>query len=521
MTIRKFGRTALVSALVLTILLSITSGTIAWFTDEVSSTSNIVKSGTLEVSMYYFDAETGEWKDASEGTLFDYQLWEPGYTQLRELQITNNGDLAFKFQLSFASDVLPIAGMTNLTDVIDVYYGTDVVPTDLAGVKAGTLAGTLSELMTADSGISFGALLPVGATPLNGEAVEKVDMWVALHMQESAGNEYQNLSVGDGFSVKLLATQYTFEEDSFNNQYDANAEYDTGVPSLDAKLAELKENYPSDATVLPDGMAIDETTETITLSDLDSLLYFAYVLDPAKAYTSSADYQAGHGYNSVWYANAFARKLVLAADFDLEGMVLPNGFGNMSDFAIDGQNHTIKNAKINYTGTGGAGLFVGHNRGLKNLTVENVYVTAPNTVGGPAAIVCSDPNANVDNVIVRNSSVKGGRYTGGVVGYSYGSVTNCTVENCSISGRYKTGGIIGYICNSNNASRSVSGNTLTNVNVVVEDLLSDKTAVVGQVVGNWNSTAGECMNNTLTNVTGATAKIGKIESNCVAGLKQD
>lgn len=518
MTIRKFGRTALVSALVLTILLSITSGTIAWFTDEVTSTSNIIKSGTLEASMYYFDTETGEWKDASEGTLFDYQLWEPGYTQLRQLQITNVGDLAFKFQLSFASDVLPIAGMTNLADVIDVYYGTDEVPTDLAGVKAGTRAGTLSELMTADSGISFGALLPVDPASPN---CELMNMWVALHMQESAGNEYQNLPVGDGFSVKLLATQYTFEEDSFDNQYDANAEYDTGVPSLDAKLAELKENYPSDATVLPDGMAIDETTETITLSDLDSLLYFAYVLDPAEAYTSSADYQAGHGYKSVWYANAAARKLVLDADFDLEGMVLPNGFGNMSDFAIDGQNHTIKNAKINYTGTGSAGLFVGGNRGLKNLTVENVYVTAPNIEKGSAAIVCSDPNANVDNVIVRNSSVKGGRYTGGVVGYNYGSVTNCTVENCSISGRYKTGGIIGFICSSSGEPQYASNNTLTNVNVVVEDLLSGKSAVVGQVVGNWNSVVGECVNNTLINVTGATDKIGKIESNCVDGLVQD
>lgn len=521
MTIRKFGRTALVSALVLTILLSITGGTIAWFTDEVTSTSNIIKSGTLDVSMYYLDTETNKWEDASEGTLFDYQLWEPGYTQLRQLQITNNGDLAFKFQLSFASDVLPIAGMTNLADVIDVYYGTDDVPTDLAGVKAGTLAGTVSELMTADSGISFGALLPVDATPLNGEAVEKVDMWVALHMQESAGNEYQNLSVGEGFSVKLLATQYTFEEDSFDNQYDADAEYDTGVPSLSAKLAELKENYTSDATVLPAGMVIDEDTETITLSDLDSLLYFAYVLDPAEAYTSSADYQNGHGYTSVWYAKASARKLVLDADFDLEGMVLPNGFGNMSDFAIDGQNHTIKNAKINYTGTGNAGLFVGRNRGLKDLTVENVYVTAPNIVEGSAAVVCSDPNANVENVTVRNSSVKGGKYTSIVAAYNYGSVTNCTVENCSVSGRYKAGGIIGYVCTSNNASKSVSGNTLTNVNVVVEDLIPGKSAVVGQVVGNWNSVVGECVNNNLINVTGATDKIGKIESNCVAGLVQD
>ena len=47
MTVRKFGRTALVSVLVLTILLSITSGTIAWFTDEVNSGVNKITAGNL------------------------------------------------------------------------------------------------------------------------------------------------------------------------------------------------------------------------------------------------------------------------------------------------------------------------------------------------------------------------------------------------------------------------------------------------------------------------------------------
>ena len=41
-------------------------------------------------------------------------------------------------------------------------------------------------------------------------------------MQETAGNEYQNLSI-DGISITVYATQDTVESDSFGNDYDKNA----------------------------------------------------------------------------------------------------------------------------------------------------------------------------------------------------------------------------------------------------------------------------------------------------------
>lgn len=47
----KFWRTALVGALVLTVMLSVTGGTIAWFTDTVTSDHNIITSGTLTAAM--------------------------------------------------------------------------------------------------------------------------------------------------------------------------------------------------------------------------------------------------------------------------------------------------------------------------------------------------------------------------------------------------------------------------------------------------------------------------------------
>ena len=53
-------------------------------------------------------------------------------------------------------------------------------------------------------------------------------------MQESAGNDYQNLSI-EGISITVYATQDTVENDSFNNQYDKNATYPV------KSAAELKE----------------------------------------------------------------------------------------------------------------------------------------------------------------------------------------------------------------------------------------------------------------------------------------
>ena len=55
--------------------------TYAWFTDSVTSTGNIIKTGTLDITLEYKDTFDGDWKDASTGAIFDYENWEPGYTR--------------------------------------------------------------------------------------------------------------------------------------------------------------------------------------------------------------------------------------------------------------------------------------------------------------------------------------------------------------------------------------------------------------------------------------------------------
>ncbi len=104
MTKTKTAKALLASVLALVLCLSMLIGTtFAWFTDSVTSANNIIKSGNLDVTMDWADgtkavpaADSEEWTDASVGAIFNYELWEPGYTEVRHIQIANVGSLALK-----------------------------------------------------------------------------------------------------------------------------------------------------------------------------------------------------------------------------------------------------------------------------------------------------------------------------------------------------------------------------------------------------------------------------------------
>ena len=61
---------------------------------------------------------------------------------------------------------------------------------------------------------------------INGDLINKDEadtVTIAFKMQESAGNEYENLTIGSDFTVQLIATQEQAESDSFGPTYDADA----------------------------------------------------------------------------------------------------------------------------------------------------------------------------------------------------------------------------------------------------------------------------------------------------------
>ena len=190
--------------------------TFAWFTDSVTSSNNVIKSGTLDVTMGWaegkLDPATATYTDASTGAIFTYDKWEPGYVDVKHIKIANEGTLALKYQLNIVAN----GDVSDLADVIDVYFvdgGTQVADrTALDGIEP---VGTLTEVLAGMPGNASGDLEPNASNVVT----------IALKMQESAGNEYQGLEIGSDFVIQLLATQDTVESDSFDDQYDVNAEF--------------------------------------------------------------------------------------------------------------------------------------------------------------------------------------------------------------------------------------------------------------------------------------------------------
>ncbi len=227
----------------------------AYFIDSVQVTGNVVAAGNLKAGLEYKD-KNGDWQDASKGVIFDYQRWEPGYTDVKYIKVHNKGNLAFQYELNvFPAELL--TGSANLMDVLEVYYGEGVT-----GVTRENYAteleyvGTLMELLDGTkhpNGAAYGILLPeegkgskdvslpVGVTAPKGS----VEACMVLHMRETAGNEYQNLSVGEGFTVQLAATQYMYENDSFGNTYDQDAE----LPVLNIPTSMVIEVQPVNGLV--------------------------------------------------------------------------------------------------------------------------------------------------------------------------------------------------------------------------------------------------------------------------------
>ena len=298
---KKTTKKALVASLLsLLLCFSMLIGTtFAWFTDSVTSANNIIKSGTLDIGLSYSN-DNSEWDEVTEQTepIFNYQYWEPGYTDVKYIKISNNGTLAFKYQLNIVPNFTPAAGDVNLADVIDVYMFDANATLDRDTIAAATPVGTLSDLIAEDDGAAHGVLLPAadkGSTNVNpNEPAEtprgEITYCVVLKMQETAGNEYQGLTIGgnEGFALQLLATQYTWENDSFDHLYDDDAVYDEG---LKAKVEKI------------DNATLQEKLE-VTLKTLNGMGSREVVLNTGYIFTApeTAEEAANNPY-ALWHAD--------------------------------------------------------------------------------------------------------------------------------------------------------------------------------------------------------------------------
>lgn len=227
MTNKKSTKKALLlSALSLLLCCSMLVGTtFAWFTDSVTSGRNQIVAGNLDVELMYKLKLTDDWKPVTADTeLFDDNaLWEPGYTQVVYLKVVNAGTLALKYQI----------GMNILTET--TAYNVDGKEFSLSDyIMFGTKEYDDEASFPADREAARAAITgkPIADQykhPVwnNGNLLAKEDTLLAIvaYMPESVGNEanYRGTAPSIQLGLNLTATQMAHENDSFNNQYDADA----------------------------------------------------------------------------------------------------------------------------------------------------------------------------------------------------------------------------------------------------------------------------------------------------------
>ena len=192
-TAKTSKRALLTSVLSIALCLSMLIGTtFAWFTDTASTAVNKIQAGTLKVGLYKNEGctETAEGQTLKFQTADDREeiLWEPGCTYaLEDVYIKNEGNLA----LDYTVVITGIGGDVGLNKVID--WTMKVGDRDLTADKAQLVPGASAKLS------------------------------ISGHMQETAGNEYQGMSI-DNIAITVYATQSPYESDSEDNTYDAGAD---------------------------------------------------------------------------------------------------------------------------------------------------------------------------------------------------------------------------------------------------------------------------------------------------------
>ena len=393
MTKKRSMKRALLSS-VMSIILCFTmllGTTFAWFTDSVSSTRNTIQSGNLDIALYYTKSlDDVEWKEVtSETKLFDENaLYEPGYTEVVYLKVVNEGSLALKYQMATSifdekAGVNKDGGTFYLSECLNAGAATVGGPwpdawlsympdlTSRENVQAWA-TGKLGETLKVKSGSTYASehyLWPEGSEYQSEHIVA-----IGIYMPETIGNEANHKTAEEGeasdkyqpcidLGINVIATQNTYESDSFDNQYDKDAAY--------PEVAEVVNVDGNDKAAVLAAIDKAEAGDIVRLS-----------ADTTIAGSSASD------------------KLTIekAVTLDLNGYTLTTecGWGGID---VKG-GASIINGTINHTGNTAA-IKVFKAEKLENLTI-NVTETDGKTKGG---IVVQNGDSSVGSI--KNVTITG------------------------------------------------------------------------------------------------------------------
>ncbi len=197
-----------VMALVMCVVMLVGT-TFAWFTDTASTAVNKIVAGNLDVDIVDKEGISLDGKTLSFVNKENQSniLWEPGATFFTQgFKIVNKGNLALKYKV--------------------VVSGTTGDAKLLKAIKLDVVEAKTKEATPVSFANEGNLLKQNDSAPANNGVY-----YLRGHMDENAGNEYKNLTL-DGISITVYATQYTYEKDSFDELYDANAGKDTAYYTL-------------------------------------------------------------------------------------------------------------------------------------------------------------------------------------------------------------------------------------------------------------------------------------------------
>ena len=388
--------------------------TFAWFTDSVSSGKNVIQAGNLDITAAYqntaetgttytiegFDRNNGEVTFGETATdinkdnaIITEKLWEPGAVGAKLITVKNNGNLAAKVKLRFEVED---KGLQE-----GLWFDFIQVKSD------GTVSGQFTKReMSMLSELANKVELPL--LPKGTEGKDRVSFILLYGMKEEAGNQYMNTSFEA--DVTILATQYTYESDSFDNQYDDigfDDVFNLGAGSSSEDLTNALESVPDQGTVVYDeaitvekNVTINSTNKTVSI-DLGKKTFrttnsegFGFVLRNGSARISNGSM------STVNTNGAFGVLAVAGGDqLDLENLVIENFKGN--GMAVDGRSTStkIKLENVTIRSQNGGGFTTYGTADLYNCTMtQSGYY-----------------NWNSNNVSVSNGgtvNVHSGSYTG-------------------------------------------------------------------------------------------------------------
>ena len=401
--------------------------TFAWFTDSASTAVNKIQAGTLDIELQYATAwdEQGEptaWGDA-EGKTLNFRkaarapeneavLWEPGCTYvLPELRIVNKGNLALKYKIVISG----IAGDAELNEAIEWGWAGYSIN---EGVYQPSRGG---DLTSGDS--CFGTVIPGKTTDI---------ILISGHMKESAGNEYQGLSI-DGIGITVVATQATYENDSNGNTYDENADYTIHVNKdniqdyLDGKYGSINGMTLVLAAGNYDKLELGRATKYPgsytdyyigSISEANKKTYDEFVATKNNGqWSGSANYVRNMSNVTI--------KAAQGAVVNIAGIIGTSGhvYGECYDYVLD-KAYTI-----------GSAYYLTQN--WNNITFEGLTFTAPTDINS------SLETTLIDGVTFKNCTFKIDSTEPGNQALRYynendnGKVKNLTVDNCKFNTCYQ------------------------------------------------------------------------------------